>query len=88
MEQIVVSGAAMKKDLAQFVLPGLPNKPGVVANIFAHVAEHGVIVDDIIQTVDDSGKASTSFTVEHSDLAEGKLVVEEIRKERITLEIT
>jgi aspartate kinase len=81
MEQIVVSGATVKKDLAQFVLPGLPNKPGVAARIFAHIAEHNVAVDDIIQTFDDAGHASTSFTVEHGDLAEGKLVVEEIRKE-------
>ena len=81
MEHIVVSGATVKKDLAQFVLPGLPNRPGVAARVFAHVAEHGVVVDDIIQTVDESGRASTSFTVEHGDLAECKLVVAEIRKE-------
>ena len=55
MEQIVVSGVAVKKDLAQFVLMGLPNRPGVAASIFAHVAEHKVAVDDIIQTADQSG---------------------------------
>ena len=81
MENIVVSGAAVKKDLAQFVLVGLPNQPGIAAGIFAHVAEHNVVVDDIIQTVDDSGAASTSFTVEHGDLTECKLVIEEIRKD-------
>ena len=53
----------------------------LAASIFAHVAEHNVVVDDIIQTVDHSGAASTSFTVEHSDLAECKLVVNEIRKQ-------
>ncbi|MHA1600789.1 MAG: aspartate kinase [Alphaproteobacteria bacterium] len=81
MEDIVVSGVAVKKDLAQFVLVGLPNCPGTAAKCFAHVAEHKVIVDDIIQTVDQSGAANTSFTVEHSDLAECKLVIEEIRRE-------
>ena len=81
MENIVVSGAAVKKDLVQFVLPGLPNHPGVVASIFAKLANQGVIVDDIIQTVTDGGTASTSFTVEYSDLSDCKLVVEEIRKE-------
>jgi aspartate kinase len=81
MEQIVVSGVAVKKDLAQFVLTGLPNQPGVAAGIFARVAAHNVVVDDIIQVFDDSGRASTIFTVEHGDLAECKLVVEEIRKE-------
>ena len=81
MEEIVVSGAAVKRDLAQFVLVGLPDKPGVAASLFAHVAEHNVAVDDIIQTSDQSGSASTSFTVEHSELAECKLLIEEIRNE-------
>jgi len=81
MEEIVVSGVAVKKDLTQFVLSGLPNKPGVAANIFAHVAEHDVAVDDIIQTFDKKGQASTSFTVERSDLAECRLVVDEIKRE-------
>ncbi|MBN1765640.1 MAG: aspartate kinase [Sedimentisphaerales bacterium] len=80
MEHIVVSGVTVKKDLAQFVLAGVPNQPGVAANIFAHVAEHGVVVDDIIQTFDQSGHASISFTVEESDLSECKLVAEEIRQ--------
>ncbi len=81
MEQIVVSGVAVKKELAQFVLNGLPNRPGVAASVFAHVAEHNVAVDDIIQTFDEKGEASISFTVDYGDLAEGKLVVEEIRKQ-------
>jgi len=80
MEQIVVSGATVKKDLAQLVLVGLPDRPGVAASIFAEVAKHNIVVDDIIQTVDESGSASTSFTVEHGDLAECKLVAEELRK--------
>ena len=63
MEQIVVSGVAVKKELAQFVLNGLPNRPGVAASVFAHVAEHNVAVDDIIQTFDEKGEASISFTV-------------------------
>jgi aspartate kinase len=81
MENIVVSGATVKKDLAQIILLGLPNHPGVACGVFARVAEYGVVVDDIIQTVDESGLANTSFTVEHSDLSECKLVVEEIRRE-------
>jgi len=87
MEEIVVSGVTVKKDLAQFVLQGLPNRPGVAAGIFAHVAGHNVAVDDIIQTFDDKGKASISFTVEHSDLAECKLVIEEICQEHKLEEI-
>jgi len=81
MEDIVVSGATVKKDMTQIVLLGLPNRPGVAGSIFARVAEHGIVVDDIIQTLDESGLASTSFTIERTYLAESKLLVEEIRKE-------
>ena len=81
MEQIVVSGATLKKDLAQFALLGVPNQPGVAAEVFARLAEHNVVVDDIIQTIEESGKATTSFTVEHTDLSECKLVVNELRKQ-------
>lgn len=81
MEHIVVSGITVKKDMSQFVIQGLPNQPGVAADLFANIARHSVIVDDIIQTFDDSGKANTSFTVDQSDLAECKLVMEEVRRE-------
>ena len=80
MEDIVVSGVTVKKNMAQFVLPGLPNEPGVAASIFADVAAAGVTVDDIIQTVDENGRASTSFTVEESEFSECKLLVEALRQ--------
>jgi len=81
MEHIVVSGAAVKKNLAQFILHGLPNHPGVASHIFAQLAQHKVVVDDIVQTIDDEGFAYVGFTVEHGDLTECKMVVEEIRKQ-------
>ena len=81
MEQIVVTGVTLKKDMAQLVLEGVPNRPGIAATIFSEVAKHKIVVDDIIQTFDETGHASCSFTVEHSDLAECKLVIEALRKE-------
>lgn len=80
MENIVVSGVTLKKSMAQFVIQNVPNKPGVAAQIFAMLAENNVAVDDIIQTFDDS-KAVISFTVDHSELAECKLVVQNICRE-------
>ena len=61
MEHIVVSGVTLKTDMAQFVLSDLPDDPGVAANIFAKVAGKKLVVDDIIQTVGENGKASISF---------------------------
>ena len=81
MEEILVSGATIMKDLAQFDLRGVPNTPGVVAKIFQHLSESHVVVDDIIQTADTQGKASCSFTVAKSDQAASQLAIEQLRKD-------
>lgn len=81
MEQIVVSGAALKKDLTRVTIKQVPDHPGVAAKIFGDIAAANVVVDDIIQNVMDDHTASISFTVEHGDLADLKTVVDRICKE-------
>ena len=68
MEHIVVSGAALKKDLIRVTLKQVPDKPGVAALIFSDIAAANIVVDDIIQNVTDDNTANISFTVEHGDL--------------------
>ncbi len=80
MEHIVVSGCALKKDLTRVTLKGIPDRPGVVASIFSAVGHANVVVDDIIQTVTPEG-ANISFTVEHGDVADLKVVVEKQLKD-------
>lgn len=48
MEGMAVRGATLKRDITRVTLEGLPNRPGVVAQIFDAVARRGVFVDDII----------------------------------------
>jgi aspartate kinase len=78
MEEIVVSGAALKKDLIRVTISEVPDQPGVAATVFGAIASANVVVDDIIQTLDDEGNAYISFTVEHGDLADIKHVVNEL----------
>ena len=80
MEHIVVSGAALKKDLTRVTFKNVPDHPGVVAKIFGAIAEANIVVDDIIQNVMDDGTANISFTVEHGDVADIKPVVERLSK--------
>jgi aspartate kinase len=75
MEHIVVSGAALKKDLTRVTIKAVPDRPGVAAKIFGDIASANIIVDDIIQNVMDDNTANISFTVEHGDLADLKNVV-------------
>jgi len=81
MEHIVVSGAALKKDLTRVAIKNVPDRPGIAAKIFGDIAAANIVVDDIIQTVSDDNTANISFTVEHGDLDDIQPVVDRIVKE-------
>jgi aspartate kinase len=78
MEHIVVSGAALKKDLTRVTIKSVPDYPGVAAKIFGDIAGANIVVDDIIQNVMDDHTANISFTVEHGDLADIRPVVDKL----------
>ena len=81
MEHIVVSGAALKKNLVRVTVRNVPDRPGIAAKIFGDIASANIVVDDIIQNVMDDGTANISFTVEDGDLADIKPVVDRLCKE-------
>src|SRR3954464_15892561 len=81
MEHIVVSGAALKKDLTRVTIKNVPDRPGIAARIFGDIAAANIVVDDIIQTVSDDNTANISFTVEHGDLHDLRQVVDRITKD-------
>ena len=80
MERIVVVGAALKEKLGRVTLFGAPNKPGIVAKVFQVVADHNIIVDDIIQTSVDAKTATVSFTIDLTDLPDTKKVVNDLSR--------
>jgi aspartate kinase len=81
MEHIVVSGAALKKDITRISFKNVPDRPGMASRIFCGLADANVAVDDIVQTVTEDKKAFLSFTIEQNDLADAKPVVEKLRAE-------
>src|SRR5580658_6430978 len=58
MEHIVVSGAALKKELIRVTMKNVPDHPGVAAKIFGDIAAANIVVDDIIQNVMDDNTAN------------------------------
>lgn len=87
MEHILVSGAALKRNLVRVTISNVPNRPGVEAAIFRDIAAANIVVDDIIQNVLDSeagsgaaGVANISFTVEDGDLHDIRPVVDRLIK--------
>lgn len=80
LEEVVVAGVAYDKNDARVHLVGVLDKPGVVAEVFAAIAEKNVSVDMIIQnaTSNSEGRADVTFTVSKTDLVRAKPFIEEV----------
>jgi aspartate kinase len=78
MEDIVVSDVCLDTAQARVTVRQVRDIPGIAAEIFAAVAEGGVMVDMIVQNVSHSGRASLSFTVPRPDLERCLLLVREV----------
>jgi aspartate kinase len=82
LEEVVVAGVAYDKNDARVHLVGVDDKPGVVAEVFAAIAEKNVSVDMIIQnaTSNTEGRADVTFTVSKTDLVRAKPFIEEVAR--------
>ena len=67
MEQAVVSGIAFNRDEAKVSVLGVPDKPGIAAQILGAVADANIEVDVIIQNISKDGKTDFSFTVHRNE---------------------
>lgn len=82
MEAITVRGVTLKEDLAVISLIGVPSKPGAAARIFAEVARHHVLVDDIVQNIYEGGTlANLGFSTNSADVPEAMRVCERLASE-------
>jgi len=82
MEEIMVAGATVTEDEAKITLRGVPDQPGIAAEVFDAVARHDVVVDMIVQTPSREGSTDLSFTVPKESVAEA-LAAAEAAGERI-----
>lgn len=79
MEAITVRGVTLKEDLAVVTLTGIPNRPGIAADIFAEISRHHVLIDDITQTLYEDGRiANIGFSTTTAYLAEARVACEHV----------
>ena len=76
MEKVLVSGVTYNRNEARISLYGVPDRPGVAAQIFGPIAEAGIVVDMIIQTGRPDGRADMTFTVPKTDFKKTLKLVE------------
>ena len=80
MEQVVIRGIAHDADVAKVALLGVPDRPGVAAEIFRAIGGHGVNVRMIVQASAAEGKNDVTFAVGAHEVSAVLPIVEEMRK--------
>lgn len=87
-EGVVISGVTLDKKEAKMTICDVPDKPGMAAQIFKHLAEAEINVDMIIQNISRTRRTDLSFTVPESDLQRtmkiAKQIVKDIKAEKVT----
>jgi aspartate kinase len=78
LEKVVVSGLTLDKNQARLTVLGVPDRPGVAANIFGKVSDAHIVVDMIVQNVSEQELTDISFTVARSDGKKALALVQEV----------
>ncbi len=73
-----VRGIAHDTDVTRFTVAGVPDRPGIAAQIFGSLARANINVDVIVQNVGAEGHADVSFTVADADLEKAKKALEPV----------
>lgn len=68
MEKLVIEGIDLDQSQARVTFVGLPDIPGLAAQLFDELAEAGVVVDMIVQSTSRENRANISVTAPRADL--------------------
>ena len=81
MEGALISGVTSSKGEAKLSILGVPDRPGIVHQIFAPLAEAGINVDMIVQNISRENFSDVTFTVADMDLGRTLEIVKKIAGE-------
>lgn len=81
MEGALISGVTSSKGEAKLSILGVPDRPGIVHQIFAPLAEAGINVDMIVQNISRENFSDVTFTVPDMDLGRTLEIVKKIAGE-------
>ncbi len=87
MEDILVSGIAYNRNEAKISVLGVPDKPGIAAELFSQIGDAGIVIDMIIQNVSRNNINDISFTVTKDDLQRTLDIVEQFKEQTGTAQI-
>jgi len=78
MEQAIVSAVTDDTSEAKVTVQGVPDRPGIAAQLFGTLADRSINLDMIVQNISAGGLTDISFTVGRDDLARTMAACEEI----------
>ena len=81
MEQAVVLAITDDASEAKITVGGVPDRPGVAAQLFRELANRGINVDMIVQNTGTNGLTDISFTVAMTDLDVAREACDEVKVE-------
>jgi len=68
MEDLIIEEISLDEEQARVTMLRVPDTPGLAAQVFDEIAERGIVVDMIVQSIGREGHANLSFTVPQQDL--------------------
>jgi aspartate kinase len=68
MEDMIIEDIALDQLQSRVTMVDLPDMPGLAAQVFDEIAEAGIFVDMIVQSIGRNGHANISFTVRREAL--------------------
>lgn len=76
-EKAMISGVSYSNNEAKITISGIPDLPGIAANIFGNLSENDINVDMIVQNISQDGiKANLTFTVQAKEINSVKNILE------------
>jgi len=88
MEAPLISGIAFNRDEAKLTIRGVPDKPGIAAQILGEIGKANVNVDMIVQNVGADGSTDFTFTVHRGDYKKAMNILKKVAQEMKAREVT
>ena len=80
VENVMVSGVAVDKNVARVTIVGVKDEPGVAFRVFSLLSKRSISVDIIIQSIGSANSKDILFTVERSSKQEVLDILEENKR--------
>jgi aspartate kinase len=78
MEQAIISGIAHDTSEAKLTVRGVPDRPGIAAELFEALSDRDINIDMIVQNTSNDGSTDISLTVPRASVAIARSVAEQV----------